>query len=576
MLKILGKLKPYWVQILLILGLTLGNVYAELFLPNIMSGIVNVGIMTGDKGYILAQGLKMLGFAALAVVCAVAAGFFNSRVSMAYGRDLRAMVFKKVTDFSLTEYDRFGPASLLTRTINDISQLQQVVMMGLRIMVRAPLMIVGGVTMAYSKSPELFRVIFFSVPMLILLVVLVASIALPLSTSIQQKIDRVNRILREKLTGIRVQRAFGTELYEEERFDGANRDLTRTGIKMNRTMAILPSAMTFLMTGIQIFLAYSGAVQVDAGTLQVGDIMAVIQYVMQIMMSLTMFAMIFIMLPRAIASGRRVLEVMNTPSSVCSADAPRHPGQSRGLVEFRDVTFSYGGAQTPALQNLSFTARPGQTTAIIGGTGSGKTTLLNLLPRFYDAAKGAVLVDGVDVRELELDDLRGRIGYVPQRATLFKGTIADNIRYGKEDASEEEIRAAARIAQAEEFISAREEGYDAPVSQLGANLSGGQKQRLSIARAVVRRPEIYLFDDSFSALDAKTDLSLRKALGEITGDATVIIVAQKVSTIIGADQILVLDKGECVGLGTHEELLKTCEVYREIAYSQHSTEEAAG
>lgn len=576
MTKILGKLKPYTFQIILVAVLTLAGVYADLFLPEIMSRIINQGVAGADKQFILVQGLKMLLFALLAVVCGVSSGYFSARVSMFYGRDLRAMLFRQVSSFSLAEYDHFGPASLITRTTNDITLLQNSLIMTFRILVRAPLMIIGGVTMAWSKSPELSRNVLFSIPVQVVLVVVIASVTLPLSTTLQERIDRVNRVMREKLTGLRVQRAFCTEAYEEQRFDDASAALTRTALRMNRIMSLLMPVLVLLVNGTQIAIVYSGAVQVGIGSIEVGDVMAVVQYVMQIMISITMFTMIFIMLPRALAAGKRISEVLAVRSEIqdgnlSGAEAARDV--PAGQVEFRDVTFSYGGAQHPALEHISFTAAPGRITAIIGSTGCGKSTLLNLIPRFYDPDSGAVLIGGTDIRELSLKSLRNRIGYVPQKAVLFKGTIADNIRFGREGVSDDELLEAARIAQAREFIDARPEGIQAPVSQLGANLSGGQKQRLAIARALVRRADIYLFDDSFSALDAKTDAALRRELAKSTGNATVIIVAQKVSTILEADQILVLDDGRCVGAGTHRELMRDCAVYREIVESQLSEEE---
>ncbi|MCI8653330.1 MAG: ABC transporter ATP-binding protein [Angelakisella sp.] len=573
MLKVLGKLRRYWLPLLLLAAATLAGVYADLYLPTLMARIINEGVSSGDYGYILATGGEMLLFSFLGILCVVASGALGSRVSMGFGRDLRAAVFRKAASLSLTEFDSFGTATLITRTTNDINQLQMFVMMAFRILIRAPLMIVGGVTMAMTSSSQLSRVVLLSVPTLIAIVAVVSCLALPLSTTIQRSVDRVNLILREKLTGLRVERAFGTEEYEEERFDRANRDLTAVSVKMHRTMAVLMPGITLLMSCTQIFLVWSGAVQIDAGNLLVGDMMAVIQYVMQIMMSFMMFSMIFVMMPRAIASGRRISQVLETPEAIADPVTPAREPSLRGTVEFRDVSLTYQGAEKPVLEGISFTARPGETTAIIGSTGSGKSTLVNLIPRFFDATGGQVLVDGVDVREMTQRQLRDRIGFVPQKALLFRGTIRENIAYGKAGATDQELWEAAGTAQALDFIRQKPGGLDSPVAQLGQNFSGGQKQRLAIARALVRRPEIYIFDDSFSALDARTDAALRAALKERVGDATVLIVAQKVSTIRDADRILVLDNGGCVGMGTHRELLESCPVYQEIVYSQMAAEE---
>lgn len=573
MLKLLGKLRPYWLRILLLVAITLAGVYTDLALPSLMARIINQGIAAQDFSLILLTGGEMLLCALLGVLCAVGSGILGAQVSMGFGRDLRGLVFRKAVALSLTEFESFGTATLITRTTNDVSQIQLFVMMAFRILIRAPLMILGGVTMALRSSAALSQVVLLSVPALVITVAVVSSIALPLSSTIQRSVDRVNLILREKLTGLRVERAFGTEGYEEKRFDEANRGLTAVTIKMHRTMAFMMPALTLIMSFTQIALVWSGAVQIDAGNLLVGDMMAVIQYVMQIMMSLMMFTMIFVMAPRAVASARRLTQVLELPESIADPENPARPTGLRGTVEFRDVSLTYQGAEKPVLEGISFTARPGEVTAVIGSTGSGKSTLVNLIPRFFDATGGQVLVDGVDVRQMNQRQLRERIGFVPQKALLFRGTIRENIAYGKPDATEEEILAAAKTAQALEFIREKPGGLDAPVAQLGQNFSGGQKQRLSIARALVRRPEVYIFDDSFSALDAKTDAALRAALKETTGDATVLIVAQKVSTVMDADRILVLDGGGCVGMGTHRELLQSCPVYQEIVYSQMSAEE---
>ena len=573
MIKLLAKLKSYWLRIILLIAVTLAGVYADLYLPSLMARIINQGIAAADYSYIFLEGAKMLFFAFMSVLCAVGSGILGAQISMGYGRDLRGLVFRKANSLSLTEFEEFGTATLITRTTNDINQIQMFVMMAFRILIRAPLMIVGGVNMAYSSSTSLSKVVVFSVPALVISVVTVASLALPLSNTIQRSVDRVNLIMREKLTGLRVERAFGTERYEEKRFDKANRDLTSVTMRMQRTMAVLMPLLTLIMSFTQVALVWSGAVQIDAGNLLVGDMMAVIQYVMQIMFSLMLFTMIFVMAPRAIASARRVRDILDAPEALSDPEKPAPETSIRGTVEFRDVSLTYAGAEKPVLHGISFTARPGETTAIIGSTGSGKSTLVNLIPRFFDATEGQVLVDGVDVREMTQKELRDKIGFVPQKALLFRGTIRENITYGKPGATDQEVLEAAQVAQALDFIQQKPGGLDAPVAQLGQNFSGGQKQRLSIARALVRKPEIYVFDDSFSALDAKTDAALRGALKKITNGATVFIVAQKVSTIMDADRILVLDSGGCVGMGTHKELLQNCPVYQEIVYSQMSAEE---
>ncbi len=555
MFRLLARLKGSWLRIILLAALTLAGVYSDLYLPSLMARIINDGITGGDQRLILLTGAEMLLFALLGVLCAVSSGILSSQVSMGFGRDLRGAVFRKTAALSLTEFESFGTATLITRTTNDINQVQMFI------------------TMAFTSSPSLSRVVLLSVPALVVTVVAVSSVALPLSGTIQRSVDRVNRILREKLTGLRVERAFGTEEYEEQRFDGANRDLTAVSIRMHRTMSVLMPALTLIMSFTQISLVWSGAVQIDAGNLLVGDMMAVIQYVMQIMMSLMMFTMIFVMAPRAVASARRLNDVLEAPEAIADPLSPAPDTGLRGTVEFRDVSLTYQGAEKPVLEGISFTARPGETTAIIGSTGSGKSTLVNLIPRFFDATGGAVLVDGVDVRQLEQKQLRDKIGFVPQKALLFRGTIRENIAYGKPTATDLEILEAAQTAQALDFIQQKPGGLEAPVAQLGQNFSGGQKQRLSIARALVRKPEIYIFDDSFSALDAKTDAALRAALKRTTQDATVLIVAQKVSTILDADRIIVLDGGGCVGMGTHRELLQSCPVYQEIVYSQMPAEE---
>lgn len=575
MLRLVKFLKPFARPVAYTLLLVFLQSLAQLYLPNLMSDIVDTGIVSGDTAYILRIGGLMLLVSAGAAVCTILASFLSAKVGMGFGKSLRSQVFSRVESFSLQEFDKIGTASLITRTTNDITQTQMVLMMGMRMMVTAPMMLIGGIVMAVSKNPSLSVVLVVALPAVAAGVVVITSKTVPLFRSMQVKLDRLNRVLREGLTGIRVVRAFGRVDHEKRRFAEANRDLTATAIRVNRIMAAMMPAMTLGMNFMSIVIIWFGGVLVDRGTMQVGDMMAFIQYVMQIMFSLIMVSMMFVMIPRAEASAARINEVLDTVPQI--KDPPETKGGSgvRGLVEFRNVTFRYPGAQEPALRDITFSAKPGEVVAIIGGTGSGKSTLVSLILRFYDVESGSVLVDGVDVRETTQESLRSKIGFVPQTAVLFTGTISENIRYGKLDASDEEVRRAAQIAQAMEFISEMKDGFDSPVAQGGTNVSGGQRQRLAIARALVRRPEIYIFDDSFSALDFRTDSKLRAALRRETAGATVFIVAQRVGTVMDADKIIVLDEGRIAGMGTHRELLATCEVYREIVSSQLSEEELA-
>lgn len=577
MYKLLKYLKPFLPAALLAIVLVLLQTFSQLFLPRLMADIVDKGIASGDIALILSIGGRMLLVATLGGACAVTASFFSARVGLGYGAALRSAVFSHIQGFSLREYDEFGAASLITRTTNDVIQVAMVVLMSLRMAIMAPLMLVGSVIMAVSQDSNLSRLILLLIPILAVAVVVLARAAMPLFKAIQAKLDKLNLVLRENLTGIRVIQAFTRERYEEQRFDAANLDLTSTAVKVNRIMAGAMPGMMLLINLSSVAVIWFGGHRVAAGGLQVGSLIAFLQYMMQIMFALMMVSMMFVMLPRAMASVNRIVAVLNTRPDISDSheDMDCQGNQLAGQVEFRNVTFSYPGAEIPALRDISFTAKPGEVTAIIGGTGSGKSTLINLILRFYDVDSGSILVGGVDVRELPQAVLREKIGYVPQRALLFTGTIAENIRYGKEDASAEEVRRAAEIAQAIEFIDALPEGFDFLVSQGGTNLSGGQKQRLTIARALVRRPEICIFDDSFSALDFRTDARLRAALKEETANATMLIVAQRVSTVMDADRIIVLDQGAVAGEGTHRELMETCAVYREIVLSQVSEEEIA-
>ncbi|GIO42147.1 ABC transporter ATP-binding protein [Paenibacillus apis] len=575
MMKLFQHLKPYRWLVAAVLVLVFFQTLTELYLPTLMSDIVDTGVVMGDTEYIWKVGGVMLLVALGGMICSVGSSLFSAKAASGFGRTLRGKVFGHVSNFSLEEFDKVGTASLITRTTNDITQVQQVLIMMLRMMIMAPMMCIGGIIMAVSKDATLSLTLIVIMPVLALAIFLIARKGLPLFKAIQKKIDRLNLVLREELTGIRVIRAFNRMGHEQKRFDQANQDLTDTAIRVNKIMALMMPLMMLVMNVSSIAIIWFGGLRIDSGHMAVGDLMAFLQYAMQILFSLIMVSMMFVMIPRAQASAVRIREVLDMEPVIKDAASRASAGALKGYVEFDDVTFSYPGAEQPAIQNISFSAKPGEVTAIIGGTGSGKSTLISLIPRFYDAGSGRVMVDGVDVRELSQEELRSKIGFVPQKAVLFTGTIAENIRYGKEDASDEEIRHAAEVAQASEFITEMEQGYESIIAQGGSNVSGGQKQRLSIARALVRGAEVYIFDDSFSALDFKTDAKLRAALKNETRESTVIIVAQRVSTVLDADRIIVLNESRVAGIGTHAELMESCEVYREIVYSQLSEEEIA-
>lgn len=575
MARLLHYLKPYRFLVVASLAMVVIRAVIDLYLPQLTADIIDIGVVNADIPFILRVGALMLAVAAAGGACNLLGSYFAARASAGYARDLRKVVFAHVESFSLQEFDKFGTASLITRTTNDIQQLQMVVMTGLRMMVMAPIMSVGGIVMAVSKDPGLSLIFLIAVPILFVLVTFIARKGTPMFRSMQKKLDRINLVMREGLTGIRVIRAFNRDEYEKKRFEEANLDFMQTAIRVFRIMAVMMPVMMMVMNLTTVSIIWFGGIRIDRGHMMVGDLMAFIQYGMHIMFSMFALSMLFVMIPRAAASLARVNEVLDTKPSIKDPENPVKPGDKRGYVEFRDVTFSYPGAERPALSNITFSAGPGEVTAIIGGTGSGKSTLSSLLLRFYDVKSGSILVDGIDIREMTQKELRAKIGYAPQRAVLFSGSVADNIRYGKKDATIEEVRHAAEIAQAKDFVEKMPEQYDAEISQRGTNISGGQKQRLSIARALVGRPEIYIFDDTFSALDFKTDARLRAALKSETADATVIIVAQRVNTVMDADRIIVLEDGRIAGIGTHEELLKDNEIYREIVFSQLSEEEIA-
>ncbi|GKW47054.1 ABC transporter ATP-binding protein [Planococcus sp. NCCP-2050] len=574
MLKILKNLAPYKWLVAAVVVLIFGQSMADLFLPTLMADIIDNGVVKGNIPYIWEIGAWMLLISALGAVAAIAASFYSSKAAMGMGRDLRRKVFNHVEKFSLQEFDEVGTASLITRTTNDITQIQQVVIMLLRMVISAPIMLTGGLIMAISKDAKLSLVIVAAMPVLVGAILLILKKGVPLFQEVQKRLDRLNLVLRENLTGIRVVRAFNREREEKARLQKANRDLTDVSIRVNKIMAFMMPIMMLVMNLTVVGVIWFGGIRIDNGGMQIGDLMAYIQYVMMIMFALVMASMMFMMVPRAAVSAKRINEVLDMKPAFQDLGNEK-ADRERGTLEFDNVTFSYPGAEEPALSNISFKAKPGEITAIIGGTGSGKSTLINLIPRFYDISEGAIRVNGVDIRQATQDEVRSKLGFVPQKAILFTGSIADNIRFGKPDATPAELEHAASIAQANEFISGLKEGYDTDIEQGGSNLSGGQKQRLAIARALVRKPDIYIFDDSFSALDFKTDAKLRAALKDETKDATVLLVAQRVSTVVDADRIIVLEKGRMAGMGTHEELMKNNEVYREIAYSQLSEEEIA-
>lgn len=586
MIKLLKELKPFRLAVVGVLILVFLQSMGDLYLPTLMSDIIDKGVVEGDRQYIWRIGGFMLLVAGGGALCSVIASYLSAKVAAGFGKNTRSRMFNHVENFTLHEFDKLGTASLITRTTNDITQVQTVLTMMLRMMIGAPMMMIGGIIMAVSEDAKLSLIFVVVIPLLVGAIFFIGMKGLPLFKAIQVKLDKLNRVLREHLTGIRVIRSFNRIEHENERFSEANRDLTDTAIKVNKVMAGLMPVMMLVMNFSMIAILYYGGIRIGDGDLQVGSLMAFIQYAMQIMFSLIMVSMMFVLIPRASASALRINEVLDMKPEITdpttgelqtTAAATHKDGRDsmHGFVEFDNVSFSYPGAEQPALSGISFRAKPGEITAIIGGTGSGKSTLLSLIPRFYDAIEGAVRVDGVDVRDMTQEELRNKIGYIPQKAVLFTGTISENIRYGKEDATEEEIIHAAKVAQAFDFVSAMKNGFDSEIAQGGANVSGGQKQRLSIARALVRKPEVYLFDDSFSALDFKTDAKLRAALKSETTESTVLIVAQRVSTVMDADRIIVLDDGVIAGIGTHRELLENNEVYREIVSSQLSEEEIA-
>ena len=571
-------IRPYRLQVVLVAFLAMGQAIANLYLPNLNADIINNGVAKGDTGYIVRMGGWMLAVSFGVAACAVAGVYLGSRVGMGLGRDVRAALFRKVESFSQAEVNRFGTPSLINRNTNDVQQIQMVVVIGLTLMVLAPLMAVGGVIMALRQDVPLSAVLLVIIPVIGVVVGLLVSRAIPLFRAMQVKLDRINQVMREKLAGVRVIRAFVRTQHEERRFEEANVDLMRTALSVTRLFAFMMPAILFIFNLSTLAIMYFGGQRVGSGAMPVGNLTAFITYVMQILIAVMMATMLLAQLPRAAASGDRVQEVLDTTPSVVDPPVPRLPVPAdgkRGVVEFRDVEFRYPGAQQPVLHDISFVALPGRTTAVVGGTGSGKSTLISLIPRFFDVTAGSIRIDGLDIRDMAREDLWRMIGFVPQKAFLFSGTVASNLRFGNEEATDAELWHALEVAQAADFVRAMPGGLDAPIDQGGANLSGGQRQRLAIARALVRKALIYVFDDCFSALDFQTDARLRIALKRETVNSTVFIVAQRVSTILHAEQILVLDEGTLCGIGTHEELMECCDCYREIVYSQLGAEEVA-
>ena len=576
LLKLLGRfLRPHWRLLVGVVFFQLAQSLLSLWLPTLNADIIDNGVVKGDTNYIVAVGAGMLGVTVLQVACSITAVYFGAKVAMRVGRDLRGAIFVKVGEFSEREVSAFGPPSLITRNTNDVQQVQMLVLMTCTLLISAPILAIGGIILALQQDIQLSWLIVVSVPVLLIAVSLIIVRMVPLFRLMQARIDKINKVLREQLTGIRVVRAFVREDVEIKRFKQANEEVTDTALRAGRLFALMFPIVMLVLNVSSVAVIWFGAFRIQDGSMQIGTLTAFLQYLMQILMAVMMATFMAVLIPRASVCADRISEVLGTESTVKSAANPVSVLETHGTVELVDASFAYPGAEQPVLSDVSFLARSGRTTAIIGSTGAGKTSLVNLIPRLFDATSGLVLVDGVDVAELEPDLLWSRIGLVPQKPYLFSGTVSSNLRYGKPDATDEELWAALSTAQAQDFVEAMPDGLDAPIAQGGTNVSGGQRQRLAIARALVKRPEIYVFDDSFSALDVSTDARLRAALHRDVAGATFIIVAQRVSTILDADQILVLEDGRIVGRGTHEELLETSETYAEIVSSQLTAEEAA-
>lgn len=576
MKKLFKYLKPFTPMIIVAIILTFCQGMLNLYLPNLMSDIVNNGIVGQSLNEVYKYGKQMvlvtLGF----MLCAIGATFMASRVSAGFGKKLRLAIYRQVEEFSLAEFKKISTSSLITRTTNDVTQVQQLTLMSMRMMIGAPLMCIGGIIMALSKNKELSILFIVVIPILLFAIIMLAKKIVPLFTVLQKRTDRINQVIREKLTGVRVIRAFGTQEYEKKRYDKANKDIYDVSLKATYIMSILMPIVLFLINVSSVAVVWFGSHLVDAGSMQIGDMMAFMQYAIQVLFSILGVTMMFVMIPRAMVSAKRIVEVLETESSIKDSGTiiPNEKFTNLGEIEFIDATFQYADGDIPVLSNMNFKIEKGQTVAVLGGTGSGKTSLLSLMMRFYDVTEGEIKIGGVNIKEMSLKQLRDMIGYVPQKAVLFSGTIESNIKYGKKDATYEEMVEAVKIAQSYDFIDSLDDKFESIVAQGGTNFSGGQKQRLSIARAIIKKPQIYLFDDSFSALDYQTDKKLREALDEKMKDATVVIVAQRVSTVLNADKILFIDEGKIIAQGTHSELYNSCEEYKEVVLSQITEEEA--
>ena len=571
---ILRIFSGYWLMFIILVGFTYAMVMANLWLPDKMSEIVNNGIIKQDMPAIWHNGLAMILVTAAGGLCSIVIGFLASRIATGMAQKLRTELFERVESFALADFNKFSTASLITRSTNDIQQIQMTSILLLRLALMAPIMAIGGLQKAIHNAPNLSWIIALAVSVLLVVIAVLFVIAVPRFKKLQTLVDKLNLVTRENLVGLKVIRAFHNEKIEQKKFQQANTELNKMGLFLNRLMMLLDPIMTLVMNFSSVAIVWFGAHLISSGNLQIGNMMAFLEYAMQVIISFLLLSMVFIMVPRAAVSVKRVGEVLDTLPSIVDPQSPQQlPNDSTGKIEFKDVTFTYPDADLPVLSSINFTAEPGQTTAFIGSTGSGKSTLINLIPRFYDVSAGQILLDGVDIRNLKLEDLYDQIGYVPQKGVLFSGTIASNIKYGNAKASQKLVEKSAKIAQAAEFISELKNGYKNDIAQGGSNVSGGQRQRLSIARAIAVEPNVYIFDDSFSALDFKTDAKLRSALAKETKHKTVLIVGQRINTIMNADKIIVLDEGKIVGQGTHQELMKNCEVYQEIAASQLSEDD---
>ena len=571
---ILRIFSGYWLMFIILVGFTYAMVMANLWLPDKMSEIVNNGIIKQDMPAIWHNGLAMILVTAAGGLCSIIIGFLASRIATGVAQKLRMELFERVESFALADFNKFSTASLITRSTNDIQQIQMTSILLLRMALLAPIMAVGGLQKAIHNAPDLSWIIALAVSVLLVVIAVLFVIAVPRFKKLQTLVDKLNLVTRENLVGLKVIRAFHNEKIEQKKFQQANTELNKMNLFVNRLMMLLDPIMTLVMNFSSVAIVWFGAHLISSGNLQIGNMMAFLEYAMQVIISFLLLSMVFIMVPRAAVSVKRVGEVLDTLPSIVDPQSPQQlPHDATGKIEFKDVTFTYPDADLPVLSNINFTAEPGQTTAFIGSTGSGKSTLINLIPRFYDVSAGQILLDGVDIRQLKLEDLYDQIGYVPQKGVLFSGTIASNIKYGNAKASQKLVEKSAKIAQAAEFISELKNGYKNDIAQGGSNVSGGQRQRLSIARAIAVEPNVYIFDDSFSALDFKTDAKLRSALAKETKHKTVLIVGQRINTIMNADKIIVLDEGKIVGQGTHQELMKNCQVYQEIAASQLSEDD---